>query len=160
MKASIIMIFLISITKISFAQNNPLVGEWGLVSIENTNADSSKSYPYGDAPQGLLIFERNGDYAIQILKDVRPKVASNNKSTATPEENVAMVQGANSHFGEYIVDEKKHTITYKVAHAFFPNWEGRDLTTSYTLKEDVLKSYSANTTNGGASAVLTWKRKK
>lgn len=160
MKTTIISIALIAIMKISSAQNNILVGEWTLISIENTNADSSKSYPYGDAPQGLLIFEPNGDYAIQILRAVRPKVASNNKSTATPEESIALVQGANSHYGQYIVDEQKHTITYKVAHAFFPNWEGKDLTTIYTLQDDILKSYSTNTTNGGASAVITWKRKK
>lgn len=141
------------------AQNKKFSGVWTLVSIANTNADSSKTHPYGENPQGLLIFESTGEYAIQILKADRPKIVSGNKNTATPEENTVLVKGSNSHFGNYVVDEQLHTITYKVAHAFFPNWEGTSLIAHYTLECDILKSFSTSTTNGGSYAVVTWKRK-
>ncbi len=142
------------------AQNSKLTGVWTLVSVENINADSSRTYPYGNAPVGQLIFEAGGNYSVQILKADRPAIASGNKNTATAEENTALVQGGNSHFGNYVINEKDHSITFKVAHAFFPNWEGRDLTSIYTLSGDVLKSYSKNTTFGGSTAIVTWKRKK
>jgi len=135
-------------------------GTWSLAAVENINPDSSKTLPYGENPQGLLVFEPNGDYAIQILKAVRPKVAANDKNKATPEENAALVQGNNSHFGEYSVDEAKHTITFKVEHAFYPNWEGTVQERSYTLENNLLRYIVTHTTNGGAiTAVVVWKRK-
>jgi hypothetical protein len=135
-------------------------GTWSLVAVENTNADGHKTLPYGENPQGLLVFEPNGDYAIQILKAVRPKVAANDKNKATPEENVALVQGNNSHFGTYTVDATKHIITFNVQHAFYPNWEGEVQERSYVLENNVLSYIVTHTTNGGAiTAKVVWKRK-
>ncbi len=158
MKRSVLLLLLLAASVMAWSQSKKFVGVWSLVSVENVSADSSRSYPYGETPVGLLIFGKEGDYAIQILKAERPKVASNNKNTATPEENKALVQGTNSHFGTYSIDEKNHTITYKVSYAFFPNWEGKELKTSYVLSGDTLRSFSTNTTFGGSSAIVTWKR--
>src|SRR5574340_1213724 len=65
-------------------------GTWSLVTVENTNADGSKTLPYGENPVGLLVFTDAGDYAIQILKVIRPKVAAGDKNKATPGENAAL----------------------------------------------------------------------
>ncbi|MDF0716304.1 lipocalin-like domain-containing protein [Muricauda sp. 334s03] len=136
------------------------VGTWSLVAIENTNADGSKTFPYGEKPEGLLFFTENGEYAIQILKAERPKVKANDKSRATPEENVALVKGGNSHFGTYSVDATNHTIKFNVEHAFYPNWEGVEQIRSYTLKNGLLSYIVTNTTNGGAiTAKVVWKKK-
>ena len=159
MKKHVLLSGLLIMSVTTWAQTGKFSGAWSLVSVENTNPDNSKTFPYGEAPQGLLVFEQNGDYAVQIMNAARPKVASNNKNTATPEENAALVQGNNSHFGKFLIDEKNHTITYQVEHAFFPNWEGRELKSFYTLTGDLLRIFSKNTTNGGASAIVTWKRK-
>ena len=147
-------------TPVSKRIKKQFVGTWSLVAVENINPDSSKTLPYGESPQGLLVFEPNGDYAIQILKAVRRKIAANDKNKATPEENAALVQGNNSHFGKYSVDEAKHNITFKVEHAFYPNWEGTVQERSYTLENNVLRYVVTHTTNGGAiTAVVVWKRK-
>jgi hypothetical protein len=136
------------------------VGVWTLVSVENRNADSSITLPYGENPQGMLVFELNGDYAIQILKAIRSKVAANDKNKATAEENAALVQGNNSHFGTYSIDETKHAITFQVEHAFYPNWEGTVQVRSYTLENNLLQYVVTHTTNGGAvTAVVVWKKK-
>lgn len=136
------------------------VGTWSLVAVENTNADGSKTLPYGENPVGLLVFTNTGDYAIQILKAVRPKVAANDKNKATPQENAELVQGNNSHFGTYSVDETKHTITFNVQHALYPNWEGAAQIRSYTLENNILTYVVTNTTNGGAvTAKVVWKKK-
>lgn len=142
------------------AISRKFIGVWSLMAVENIDPDGSKTLPYGEHPQGMLVFEPNGDYAIQILKAVRPKVASNDKNKATPEENAALVQGNNSHFGTYSVDEEKHTIVFKVEHAFYPNWEGVVQERSYVLENNVLRYVVTQTTNGGpATAVVIWKRK-
>ncbi|MEO6684660.1 MAG: lipocalin-like domain-containing protein [Dyadobacter sp.] len=167
-KRLIIMLLSVIISK-AYAQNQPTkstsqnedpVGIWTLVAVENFNPDGSKTLPYGNSPQGLLILDKNGVYAIQILKAIRPKVVAGDKNKATPEENVAMVQGNNSHFGSYTTDLLKETITFNVEHAFYPNWEGTVQERFYTLKNDELKYIVTNTTNGGAiTASVTWKRK-
>ncbi|MFT4155591.1 lipocalin-like domain-containing protein [Parafilimonas sp.] len=136
------------------------VGVWSLVAVENINPDSSKTLPYGENPQGMLVFEPNGDYAIQILKAARPTVAAKDKNKATPEENAALVKGNNSHFGTYSINDVKHVITFNVQHAFYPNWEGDVQQRSYTLENNVLRYVVTNTTNGGAiTAVVVWKKK-
>jgi hypothetical protein len=140
--------------------NEQFLGTWSLVAVENTNGDGSKTLPYGEHPVGLLVFSANGDYAIQILKAVRPKVAANDKNKATAEENAALVQGNNSHFGVYSIDDIKHTITFNVQHAFYPNWEGNLQVRNYTLENNVLSYIVTNTTNGGAiTAKVVWKKK-
>ncbi len=138
-----------------------LVGVWSLVAVENINPDGSKTLPYGEAPQGQLIFTGSGEYSIHILKAQRPRVAANDKNRATAEENAALVQGNNSHFGTYTVDPQRKTITFHVAHAFYPNWEGTVQERNYTLAGDTLSYVVTNTTNGGAiKAVVIWKRQK
>jgi len=147
-------------TSLSSKLQQQFVGAWSLVAVENINPDGSKTLPYGENPQGLLVFEPTGEYAIQILAAVRPKVAANDKNKATPEENAALVKGNNSHFGTYSVDETKQTITFNVLHAFYPNWEGTIQHRSYTIDQNTLKYIVTNTTNGGAiTAVVIWKKK-
>src|SRR6187402_2540374 len=123
MKKGIIIAFAFLSVTVSIAQEK-LVGSWSLVSIDNIYPDNSRIHPYGENPKGLLIFDANGNYAIQILKAVRPKIASADKNNCTPEENAALVQGSNSHFGHYEVDEVHKTLVFKIESAFFPNWEG------------------------------------
>lgn len=135
-------------------------GTWSLVAVENANADGSKTQPYGESPVGLLVFTNEGDYAIQILKSVRPKVAANDKNKATNEENTSLVQGNNSHFGTYTVDMRRRTITFNVKHAFYPNWEGTAQVRSYTLEGNTLSYIVTNTTNGGSiTAKVVWMKK-
>ena len=62
----------------------------------------------------MLVLNDNGEYAIQILSAKRPKIAAGDKNKATPEENAALVQGNNSHFGTFKVEEKLHTITFRL----------------------------------------------
>ncbi|MCE7067183.1 lipocalin-like domain-containing protein [Dyadobacter sp. CY326] len=71
-----------------------LIGAWSLVAVENILPDKSKVQPYGENPQGLLVFDSKGHYAIQILKALRPKIVANDKNKATSDENAAFCHGA------------------------------------------------------------------
>jgi Lipocalin-like domain len=146
--------------RLSKKARKQFVGTWSLVTVQNTLSDGSKTFPYGKKPVGLLVFTDAGDYAIQILKAMRTKVASGDKNKALPEENTALVQGSNSHFGTYTVDLENHSILFNVQHAFFPNWEGNVQARSYTLENNVLSYVVTHTTNGGAiTAIVVWKKK-
>jgi hypothetical protein len=139
---------------------NPLIGTWTLVSVDNIYPDSSRVSPYGLNPQGLLIFDENGNYALQIFKKERQKVISSDKNKCTPEENAAIVQGSNAHFGTYELDEINKTITFRIKFASFPNWENTNQKRTYFLSENTIKYVVTNTTQGGKSVVaeVVWKK--
>ncbi|RAJ77588.1 lipocalin-like protein [Chitinophaga dinghuensis] len=168
MKNIVYLVFLISF---SFAQgqNNKGIsvnkhqqqfwGTWSLVSVENISADGSKTTPYGEDPVGMLLFTKEGSYAIQILKANRSKVLANDKDKATAEENAALVRGNNAHFGTYTVDENNQVIVFSIQHAFYPNWEGTTQVRTYSLKNNVLTYTVTTPTNGGAAvAKVVWRK--
>jgi hypothetical protein len=137
-----------------------ITGTWSLVSVTNIYPDGKRVYPYGENPQGMLMTDQMGNYALQIFKDVRPKVASGDKNTATPEENAALVQGSNSHFGSYVVDEEAKTITFNITHASFSNWEGTKQKRSYTYSGNELTYVVTQTTQGGLAVIaeVAWRK--
>ncbi|HXZ00704.1 MAG TPA: lipocalin-like domain-containing protein [Stellaceae bacterium] len=136
-----------------------LVGTWTLVSVDNLLSDGSRVHLYGPEPQGLLMFDAGGRYSLQIYRADRAKFASNDKSTGTPEENSAAVQGANAHFGRYAVDAAGHTITFRIEHASFPNWEGTQQQRAYAVTGDILTYTVPTPTSGGtATGEVQWKR--
>jgi hypothetical protein len=136
-----------------------LAGTWQLVSIENRLADGSTLQPYGPDPDGMLTFDRAGRYSVQIFRRGRARFAANDKSRGTAEENRETVQGTNSHFGRYSIDAQTHTLTFRIDHASFPNWEGTEQRRSFTLDGDVLR-YTVRTTTSGGTEVgeVTWRR--
>jgi lysophospholipase L1-like esterase len=137
----------------------PLVGTWTLVLVDNVRPDGSRVHLYGPSPSGLLMFDAAGHYGLQIVSAGRPPFAANDKSRGSADEYQAAVQGSNSHFGTYAVDRTKRTITFRIEHASFPNWEGTEQTRPFTLLGDHLKyTVPAPTTGGGAVGEVEWRR--
>ena len=141
------------------AAANPLVGTWTLVLVDNVRPDGSRVHLYGPSPSGLLMFDAGGRYGLQIVSAGRPAFAANDKGRGTADEYQAAVQGSNAHFGTYAVDQAKGTITFRIEHASFPNWEGTEQTRAFTLVGDHLKyTVPAPTTGGGAVGEVEWQR--
>jgi Lipocalin-like domain len=91
-----------------------IVGSWDFVVAEVTAPDGKKSFPFGETPKGILILTADGHFAqIHVASDV-PKIASNNRLTATPEEYAAIMRRSLSVFGTYTVDEANKTVTYSI----------------------------------------------
>jgi len=168
MKNALALLLVLTSTSLLFAQKQPskksvqrqLVGTWTLIDVDNIYPNGSRVRPYGDNPVGLLMFDSAGNYTLQILKAVRPKVAAGDKNKCTPEENAALVQGSNSHFGKYTVDETGGTITFKIEHAFYTNWEGTEQKRTYTLTGNEIKYVVTNTTQGGEKVIaeVAWRK--
>lgn len=162
-KAIIICLFCFS--KMLWAQEpvseNELIGTWSLVSITNIYQDGTRVQPYGNNPDGILIFDKKGNYTIQILRAQRPLIATGNKNTSTPDENAALVQGYNGHYGTYTVEANNKIIVFRITHAFFPNWEHKIQKRTYSYKNNEIKYIVTNTTQGGQSVVaeVVWRRR-
>lgn len=149
-------------TKASASKKSPiykLAGTWTLVLVDNILPDGSRVELYGPSPQGILMFDAQGNYSLQILRANRVKFAANDKGQGTPEEYKAAVQGSNTHFGKYTVDESAGTITFYIEHASYPNWEGTEQKRLFTITNDELKyTVPTPTTGAGATGEVVWKR--
>jgi hypothetical protein len=142
------------------AQNTALAGTYKLVEVDNVSPDGTHVHLYGDNPHGLLTLDSSGRYSIQIYRSGRPKFAAKDKSKGTPEEYQAAVQGCNTHFGQYSVDEPNHTITFRVEHASFPNWEGASQKRTYTVDGSKFTYVVDTPTSGGGNVKgeVIWQR--
>lgn len=156
-----LFVFALLLASTAFAADaNPLVGTWTLVRVDNVYPDGQRVALYGENPRGLLMLDAAGNYSLQIARVDRPRFASNDKSKGTLAEYQAAVQGTNSHFGHYSVDEAAHVTTFQVEHASFPNWEGTQQKRSFTLEGDKLTYVVATPTTGGSKATgeVVWRR--
>jgi lipocalin-like protein len=137
-----------------------LIGTWIHVISEVTSPDGKKSLPFGETPNGILIFAPTGHFAqIHIASDV-PKFASSNRLMGTPEEYTAVNQKSLSIFGTYAVDEGKRTVTFKITSSTFPNMAGEAQTRAIeTLTADEFKNSTA-VAGGRGSAFNLYKRAK
>jgi Lipocalin-like domain len=137
-----------------------LVGTWIQVITEVTSPDGNKSLPFGDKPNGILIFAPSGHFAqIHIAGDV-PKFASSNRLKGTPEEYAVVSQRSLSIFGTYTVDEQKKTVTFNITASSFPNMAGEVQTRVIeTLTADEFKN-STTVAGGRGSAFNLYRRAK
>jgi hypothetical protein len=136
-----------------------LVGTWTLERVDNVLADGTRIPLYGDHPQGLLVFDAQGRYALQILREGRPRFASGDKAKGTPEENWAAVAGNNSHFGRWEVNAAGGSLIFRIDHAFFPNWEGTTQVRTFTLEGAELRYTVPTPTTGGlVRGEVIWRR--
>jgi hypothetical protein len=139
-----------------------VVGTWALVSAENTATDGTKSLPFGPNPKGMAMLDASGHFMVLNTNPATPKLASNNRSTGTPEENKAIVSQNIALSGTYTVNEAERALIWRVEASTFPNWVGQE-------QKRPIKSISANelvwfnpaaSSAASASTVLTWKRVK
>ncbi len=137
----------------AFAQTaKDFVGTWTLVSAVSEQG-GNKTDTFGPNPKGILIVDANGRYVIAFSRADLPKVASNNRTTATAEENKAIVGGSLTHFGTLSVNAADKTFTFKIETATFPNWSGTEQKRPFTISGDQLR-YTAAAASGGGTATV------
>src|SRR5437879_6971401 len=118
----------------AFAQTaKDFVGTWTLVSAVSEQG-GNKTDTFGPNPKGILIVDANGRYVIAFSRADLPKVASNNRTTATAEENKAIVGGSLTHFGTLSVNAADKTFNFTIEHATFPNWSGSEHKQRFTIR--------------------------
>jgi hypothetical protein len=134
-----------------------LVGTWTLTAADDLNPDGTRVHAYGSNPKGLLIFDADGRYSVQIFREDRLKFASGDKHQGTPEEYKDASLGMSSHFGHYAVNTAKQTLTFTVDRASFPNWDGASQTRPFTLKNNDLE-WHVPATPDGKTPISAWHR--
>ena len=88
-----------------------LIGTWILASNIMERPDGTKTEQFGPTPKGILIFASDGHFATVNARADLPKLASANRSRATPEETKAVVEGSLAYYDAYSVSDSEKLIT-------------------------------------------------
>ncbi len=102
-----------------------LAGTYRLVSCEVHWSDGEISFPYGEDPEGLLVYTSSGHMSGHLMRRGVPAFAGKGR-VGTPEETQAAFRGYLGYFGTYSVDETARVVTHHVAGSWYPNWVGTD----------------------------------
>ena len=134
-----------------------LAGTWTLVAADRRLPDGSVTRDYGAAPQGRLMIDDAGRYALQIFRAERPNFAAADKAGGTDAEIRAAVIGSSTHFGSLTVDWAARTLRFAIEDSSFPNWRGQAQVRSFTLNDDVL-TWEVPPRPDGAVPISVWRR--
>ena len=129
-----------------------LVGTWKLVSADTA--------VFGQNPKGILVFDRNGNYSLTIMRSDLPKLAAA-AGKGTAEENQAIMAGMVTSFGTYSLNEADKTITTHVEGSSYPNLAGGEQRRVISsLTRDELKYNNPTAVFGAPNAATVWRRAK
>lgn len=134
-----------------------IVGTWTLVSVTNYR-DGNQLPAFGSAPSGLAVFDAAGHFMQMLMRPDLPKIASNNRLTATAEENTAITRGSLAFFGTYTVGDGQ-AFTLHVVGSTFPNWTGSDQQRTGSVIGDEL-TITSPTPEVGGRTVIVYRRAK
>lgn len=150
--SAIIILAIASLSSSAVAQNaikDQLVGTWELVSA-TVERSGQQIEAFGSKPVGYFMFTANGHFSWNFMRADRPKFASNNRQTGTPEENKAAVQGNISAFGTYTITPDG-ALTLEIVASSFPNWDGTTQKRMIEISGDQMKYFTPATSIGGSA---------
>ena len=141
-------------------ERDKFVGSWQLVSFEFRHSDGTVSYPMGEAPAGMLMYDKAGNMSAQLMQRERPLFAVADHHKGSPEEIKAAFEGFTAYFGTYEVDEEKGSVTHYVSGALLPNVVGKRQVRFFEFKDNQLILSTPPMPWGGEqkTGVLVWRR--
>lgn len=114
--------------------------------------------PFGEHPQGVLIYTPGGAMAGQVAATSRPAVDSAGPLDGPPDQRAAAYSTYVAYCGSYAVASDR--IVHHVDTSLIPAWVGTEQVRYFSLADDVLVLRTPPTLIGGATVVseLTWRR--
>lgn len=105
------------------ASPNQIVGTWRMVSA-TLEHDGKLERPYGEQPQGMLVFTPDMHF-IEVLTDGQaPRFKSDARGGGSDAENRRAMASSIGFFGTYTVNQQGQFSGNRVEGATFPNWVG------------------------------------
>ena len=90
-----------------------LLGTWKLVSCIGEWSDGRQTFPYGQQPTGLLVYDSQGNFSGQIQGQDRLSFETGNLLRGTPDEIKGAFEGYIAYYGSYEVDEAAGRLTHR-----------------------------------------------
>lgn len=105
-----------------------LLGTWRIERIADTDAAGKVSYPYGEHPQGYIVYDATGHVHVQIVP----------VSTAASKGAQDEAPGYAAYFGTYRVDSEKGIVVHRVEGSSVPGYAGTDQSRPFRVDRDML----------------------
>jgi len=103
---------------------NAVLGTWRMTSATMEAPDGGVSRPYGDRPNGLLVFTPDMRFIEVLTPTDHPPFASDVRGEGTEAENRRAMATSIGFFGVYSVDADGVFAGNRVDGSTFPNWVG------------------------------------
>jgi hypothetical protein len=147
-----------------------LRGTWTVVSAKLKNDNGVETNFYGENPNGILVFDKQGYYSLIVFDGDSLSVPFlvNDREKGTDLENRRVVHGSIASFGKYdILDGKQghsDSLELVIKYATFPNWKGlRQRRRLLSLSNDTLMYEVKPASSKGALlrgyAIFVWSKK-
>ena len=137
------------------------IGTWHLVSTEFRSEDGSPAEsPYGNTPQGILIYDSHGNMAAQLAQGHRKPFAKADRKAGSDAETRAAFESYQAYAGRYTVNEQERVVIHTVTQALLPNWVGGEQRRHYTFEDGRLILRTPPMSIGGEhiTGELVWER--
>jgi hypothetical protein len=115
-----------------------LIGVWRLREYSDVTEGPAPHYPFGDDPDGLLIYTPDGFVSALLMARGRPNLSGNGFTQGTADQYSAAGKSFIGNTGRYDVDEAKLVVTHRPTVAFVPNMIGSVEQRLVDLQGDVL----------------------
>ena len=132
--------------------NDLFAGVWLLVSQYNRYPDGRKEPSRGEDPAGVLVYDRNGHMAVQLMRtDERAGEYTDLASLRTA------LEGYLAYFGRYEVDAAQQIVRHYIAGASYLLYRGSVQIRRYTFASDTL-TLEASSPLDDSTRILLWRR--
>jgi hypothetical protein len=138
MRGILLLVSLAATVFCPVSQSPSIVGTWVLTGADKLLPDGTRASDYGASPHGLVIFTSDGHYSVQIYRADRRRFSSEDKQKVSAQEYREAALSMSVHFGRYTVDDTKHTISFHIDRASWPNWDDMTQVRTYELSGDEL----------------------
>ncbi|CAG9271256.1 lipocalin-like domain-containing protein [Paraburkholderia unamae] len=139
-----------------------LIGAWKLVSYVEEPVDGSGTlYPFGETPQGIIMYTPDGYMSAQLCRQERMPFASGDWFKGSAQEYEAQGSSYIAYTGPFEVDEATQSLTHSMFISLFPNWIGQTQPRVVKIEGNVLSLSTARPINSGGKLVnsyLRWRR--
>ena len=121
-----------------------LVGTFELVALESRRSDGEITYPYGDHPIGMFMFDSAGRYSVQLTDPDRTPDQGNYLAT----------------FGTYVVADDRRTFTLTPHGATDPQLIGTEVLRHVTFDGElaIFKTPTSHVDGFDVTTYITWRR--
>ena len=132
-----------------------LIGKWTLISCEGKTTSGKTFYPYGENPQGSIIYNEQGHMSAHLMRGDRPSLNAETFRDITADELAEAFKGYFAYYGTYTLQENEGTVTHDVEGALHPNWVGSTQVRSFKFEGDHLVLQAVLP---GSIQTLVWKK--
>lgn len=138
-----------------------LIGVWRLRKYSDVTEGTAEHDPFGEDPEGLLIYTPDGFVSALLMARDRPNLSGNGFTDSTPDQYPSAGRRFIGYTGRYDVDEAKLVVTHRPIVAFAPNMIGSVQQRLVNLQGDVLVLTAEHVQAAGVPATksrLEWVR--